>query len=57
MCTICGTMTDNDLFTGENNRMKTPGNEQVEHRETSLIVRFPGQTNRAFHIMAQRWVS
>lgn len=25
--------------------MKTPGNEQVEYRETSLIVRFPGPRN------------
>jgi len=33
--------------------MKTPGNEQVEHRETSLIVRFPGPRN----VLSTSWLN
>lgn len=33
--------------------MKTPGNEHVEHRETSLIVRFPGPRN----VLSTSWLN
>lgn len=33
--------------------MKPPGNEQVEYRETSLIVRFPGQRN----VLSTSWLN
>lgn len=33
--------------------MKTPGNEQVEHRETSVIVRFPGPRN----VLSTSWLN
>ncbi|MFA6225059.1 MAG: hypothetical protein WC620_02505 [Methanoregula sp.] len=33
--------------------MKTPGNEQNEHQETSLIVRFPGPRN----VLSTSWLN
>jgi len=33
--------------------MKTPGNEQVEHQETSVIVRFPGPRN----VLSTSWLN
>lgn len=46
-------MTGNNLFASEGNRMETLGNEQVEHRETSLIVRFPGRRN----VLSTSWMN
>jgi adenosylcobinamide hydrolase len=33
--------------------MKTPGNEQIEHRETSLIIRFPGPRS----VLSTSWLN
>jgi len=33
--------------------MKTPGKEQIEHRETSLIIRFPGRRN----VLSTSWMN
>jgi adenosylcobinamide hydrolase len=37
----------------EQGHMKSPGNEQIEHRETSLIIRFPGPRS----VLSTSWLN
>ena len=46
-------MVDTSIEIREADCMKTPGNEKVEYRETSLIVRFPGPRN----VLSTSWLN